>query len=231
MPLRRLIELCLTTVALTLGTTEYIAENMPEWLRSAEGIRKALYVQSQPYGLMLYGRLLLIERRYAELYGLTGTVMDAARAMHCLLPQVCQMIYLAVAKQDEGVAAEASEYLNAALELAMPDRIYLPFAEFGETLLPMLAATDDCPDALKALCGRQIAGAASIAEYNANKKEDKTPLTSSERRIALLAKEGLNSAEIAARLSLTKNTVRSALKVIYNKLEVHSRLDLSKLEL
>jgi CheY-like chemotaxis protein/DNA-binding CsgD family transcriptional regulator len=57
------------------------------------------------------------------------------------------------------------------------------------------------------------------------------PLTSWERKIALLAKQWLTVPEIAGRLSLTENTVKSAMKVIYRKLNIHSRPELSGIDL
>jgi DNA-binding NarL/FixJ family response regulator len=62
-------------------------------------------------------------------------------------------------------------------------------------------------------------------------KEAAEPLTPWERKIALLAKQWLTVPEIAARLSLTENTVKSAMKVIYRKLDIHSRPELSGIDL
>ena len=58
----------------------------------------------------------------------------------------------------------------------------------------------------------------------------RSPLTPRERDIALLAKERLSAGEIAEALFITESTVRSALKKIYSKLEVHSKAELSRLE-
>jgi CheY-like chemotaxis protein len=58
-------------------------------------------------------------------------------------------------------------------------------------------------------------------------KKAAEPLTPWERKIAVLAKQWLTVPEIAARLSLTENTVKSAMKVIYRKLDIHSRPELS----
>jgi DNA-binding NarL/FixJ family response regulator len=62
-------------------------------------------------------------------------------------------------------------------------------------------------------------------------KKAAEPLTPWEREIALLAKQWLTVPEIAARLSLTENTVKSAMKVIYRKLDIHSRPELSGIDL
>jgi CheY-like chemotaxis protein/DNA-binding CsgD family transcriptional regulator len=62
-------------------------------------------------------------------------------------------------------------------------------------------------------------------------KKTSDPLTPWERKIAFLAKQWLTVPEIAARLSLTENTVKSAMKVIYRKLDIHSRPELSSIDL
>jgi DNA-binding NarL/FixJ family response regulator len=58
-------------------------------------------------------------------------------------------------------------------------------------------------------------------------KKAAEPLTPWEWKIALLAKQWLTVPEIAARLFLTENTVKSAMKGIYRKLDIHSRHELS----
>jgi DNA-binding NarL/FixJ family response regulator len=62
-------------------------------------------------------------------------------------------------------------------------------------------------------------------------KKGGEPLTPWERKIALLAKQWLTVPEIAEELSMTENTVKSAMKLIYRKLDIHSRPELSGIEL
>jgi DNA-binding NarL/FixJ family response regulator len=57
------------------------------------------------------------------------------------------------------------------------------------------------------------------------------PLTPWEMKIALLAQERLTQREIAEQLSLSENTVHTALNVIFSKLGVHSKRELSELDL
>ena len=222
----RMGELCLASLDLLAGSVE----ELPDWLRGVESIRKILYTHGHSYGFMLHGHLLLLEGRHAELYGLTDVVMNLARSRRYLLPQVCHLIYLAVAKKKEERVIEAEEYLRRALGTALPDRVYLPFAEFGDALLPLLEAvkTDfggEKMEPLTALCRRYSAGAASV---RASRAPGKSFLTPREREIALLAKERLGVREIASRLFISENTVKSALKAIFDKLEIHSKADLAK---
>lgn len=222
----RMIDLCLASLDLSLGITG----ELPDWLRDVESIRKILYVQGHACGLMLYGKLLLLERCYPELYGLTEPAREFARGVRYELPRLSQLIYLTVAKINEGLEGQAMEYLVRALDIALPDRVYLPFAEFGSLLAPLLESVKENYDikemnALLALCRRHSSGAASIHRYL---EPEKSILTPREREIALLAKERCSAREIGSRLFISENTVKSALKIIYCKLEVHSKNELAK---
>jgi LuxR family maltose regulon positive regulatory protein len=55
-------------------------------------------------------------------------------------------------------------------------------------------------------------------------------LSRRELDIARLAKDRLSASEIASRLFLSENTVKSALKIIYGKLDVHSNTELAEKE-
>jgi LuxR family maltose regulon positive regulatory protein len=49
--------------------------------------------------------------------------------------------------------------------------------------------------------------------------------------VALLAQKRLSAKEIAEALFITESTVRSALKTIYNKLDIHSKAELAHMDL
>jgi len=125
----------MSAISLALG----IKENVAQWLYDLEMINKVLYSQSVPFALTLYSKLLLIEKKYNALFGISQLVMDSTGValgdVHYVMPQVCHLIYLAQAKYKCGNSLEAKEHLKNALALALPDKIYLPFAqqegEFG----------------------------------------------------------------------------------------------------
>ena len=224
----RMVDLCMAALDLALGITD----DLPGWLRDPEAVRRTLYVQGQPCGLMVYARTLLLEKRYPELYGLTEPMMEIRGGVICMLPLLCRRILFAAAKFDEGKEEEAAEHLEAALEIALPDRVFLPFAELGPTLLPLLKRTAHCQNGEKtanliALCERQSKSAASVLNYL---KPHREALTDREREIAALAREGLRTREIAGRLFISENTVKSALKKIFSKLKIRSRNDLTRID-
>jgi DNA-binding NarL/FixJ family response regulator len=63
------------------------------------------------------------------------------------------------------------------------------------------------------------------------KAEPFPPFTPWERRIAHLARRRLTVWEMAQEMGITENTVKSALKSIYGKLDIHSKLQLADLDL
>ncbi|MFA9424293.1 MAG: helix-turn-helix transcriptional regulator, partial [Sedimentibacter sp.] len=89
----RAVELCTMSLKLTLGETKGLAD----WIYVLESMKKVLYIHAIPYGHLLYGKLLLIEKRYNELYGLSDLMIGMAEGMNYLLPQVYHLIFLAIA--------------------------------------------------------------------------------------------------------------------------------------
>lgn len=227
--LLRMAELSLASLSLTLGNTKELAE----WLYDLESMKKVLYAPALPQGNVLYGKLLLINKRYNELYGLSGPMLGMAKKMNYLLPQVYHLIYLAIAKHSQGQTKEAQEHLGQALAMSLPDKVYLPFAEHGAMLHPLLdslTVTAENREELKQLvklAKRQEAGRKAIEK---KLLLSKSPLTPRERDIALLARERLSAGEIAEALFIAESTVRSTLKKIYSKLDIHSKAELSSID-
>lgn len=226
--LLRIAELCRASLSLTLGDTK----ELEGWLNDLESIKKVLYTPALPQGNVIYAKQLLLNKRYHELYGLTEPMLKLAEKMNYLLMQVYHLIYLTVARNAQGQNKEAQEALTKALAIALPDQIYLPFAEMGEALLPMLefarsGVSREELDRIIELAKRQGTGMKTIQK---KLNRFKSPLTPRERDIALLAKERLSAREIAETLFITESTVRSVLKKIYGKLNIHAKSELSQVE-
>ncbi|MDL2209472.1 LuxR C-terminal-related transcriptional regulator [Desulfovibrio sp. OttesenSCG-928-O18] len=225
-------ELCLAVLDLNLGNTK----DLPAWLCSVESVQKTLYAHAIPYALAIHCHMLSLEDRRVELYALAGHVMDLVqssqfgRNMNYVLPQVQINLYLAAARQREGNAEVARKHLKSALELALPDSVYLPFARLSSPLPPF----DDSlksgfpPEkvaGLEALCKRNAAGVQSVLAFL---RGGGVPLTAREREVARLAKERLSAEEIAVRLAISKNTVNTILKSVYKKLGIHTKSELAR---
>jgi CheY-like chemotaxis protein/DNA-binding CsgD family transcriptional regulator len=114
---------------------------------------------------------------------------------------------------------EAGEELRG-LEMGAVDYITKPFVR--EILLARIKTHLENGKELRRLHG---------TDRKKKTPEPFAPLTPWEQKIALLAQQRLSAPEIAEKLSITENTVKSALRTIYLKLNIHAKRDLAELDL
>lgn len=224
---QRMVDISMSIISVLLGNKDGVAP----WFYSIEGIRKSLYAPLIPFAEMVYLNLLLIDKRYNELYAVCQLALDDIRnpgaKIKYVMPQVHYLIMMAVAKYNNGDPLEAGRYLNEALDLSLPDRIYLPFADH-ECMIELLSGLNrrnferDHSDSLLSLCKRNMKGVTIIKGSISNK----SPLTPREREIALLAKERLSAKEIGAKLFISERTVKSTLGSVYSNLGINSKKEL-----
>lgn len=223
----RMVDLCMTVLSLAMGITDHVAK----WFGDVESMKRTLYAPTVPYAQILFSHLLLIDKRYSVLYGMSSQILDMAKSLRYVLPQVYHHIFLAVAKLNGPAPREARGHVKEALALALPDKVYLPFAQQHDgqfqALLESLkgeAVDKESLHAIKALERRQAKGVQVIKKAL---EEAKSPLTPREKEIALLAKERFSIKEIADQLYISTATVKTILKNVYNKLDIHSKSELN----
>ena len=122
----RMVDICLSVLSVALDTTDMVAQ----WLCDVENIRKKVYARAVPYVTVLYSHLLLIKNQHAELLGMVDDAISVAKEMDYLMPQVYSYIFKASVYYTHGRVSEAMENLEKAFHLALPDKMYLPFAQF-----------------------------------------------------------------------------------------------------
>lgn len=178
------------------------------------------------FELMVFARFLLGEKRPADaLLILKGLeVEDNPR-----LPMAKRIEYtileaLVHAQLNQGDQVRAR--LQAALELAQPGGYIRPFVEEGRTLhellkkLPRQSATSAFQaQLLEALEGGYRPQRVKI------KKPLAEPLTGREQEVLKYLISDLTVPEIAVELGVAESTVRSHIKHIYSKLNVHNRYE------
>ena len=225
----RMVEHSMSVLGLVLEIKEYY----PPWMSDLGRIKEVLHTPVVPHAQILHLKLLLLEKRFKELFGATQMLLDLHKDLsgnvRYVMPQLYCLKYLSVAYYNMGDIIKAQEYLNQALSLALPDKIYLPIAQQMDVLRPLIESAKyslqdrEAIEALIALGERQSKGVENIKKaVFANK----SPLTPREREVALLAKERLSSKEIANKLYISESTVRTILRSVYNKLDIHSKTDL-----
>jgi LuxR family maltose regulon positive regulatory protein len=197
-----------------------------------------VYWPALPYTQILYAQILILEGRYQEFYGVFKYFKGSVDNHKFILSHVYYLIFFAVAKWKEGNVLEARKYLKKAFDLALPDKIYLPFAQQDcmkdfllkaiESFEPVeVIAKKRALSEIRILCRRQDKGVNIIKK---TLLKNKSPLTSREREVAMLAKERYSAKFIANKLFISEATVRTILKSIYSKLDIHSKAELNSID-
>lgn len=176
---------------------------------------------------IVYGRLFLNGGEYLKLIGSAEQFLSVASDTHNLLSAVYIYIYLAAANYRIARVAEAEESLKKALNIAMPDRLYMPFVENCDYIEPLLnkfmnesGGSEDIANIMMLNETYKRAKEKVISAYNA---KDQPKLTEREMEIARLAADGATNKEIAKQLYISVNTVKTMLKSVYSKLSINSR--------
>jgi len=205
-----------------------VEENaMPEWLTDSNKVTGVLYDVAIPFGVLTHLRWLLYQGNNARVLGIAQGALPAAEQHHFILPQVYFHLFIAIASHRLGQKKEAETALECALSLALPDEIYLPFAEYSEIIAPLLKLQEKNShiNKLTALCTRHRLGVDKI-----RKAAMYGQLSPRESEVAHLAAAGLNNKDIASRLLISQETVKSTMKSIFQKLGIRSRVQLQELK-
>jgi LuxR family maltose regulon positive regulatory protein len=206
-------------------------QDIAGWLREgpSAAFSGRLFTQALPYAHINRARCLLLEGKPKILLGEAAAALELAGALRYSLALLYGHIHIAAALALLERRGEALTALRAALDLALPDRLLLPFAEQYSLIGPLLAALrpDLLPD-IQALAARLAAGRSAVSQELYG---DNLPfgLSFREYKTAGLAAEGLSNQEIAERLSITINTVKAHLKSVYRKSGAQSRPALEKI--
>ena len=202
-------------------------DRIPSWIARGDFEHTRILFTVKPFLNIISGRILLVNGEYPKLIGISEQFLAEASIYPNLLAQIYTRIHLAAANQKIFRDDEALDALKEALGMAMPDRLYLPFVEncdYIEPLLEQLDREDVYSDAiariLRLYATYRRASEQVTREYFTGKKP---VLTGREEEIARLVADGLTNREIAERLFVSANTVKTQLKSIFEKLGVSSR--------
>ena len=148
-----------------------------------------------------------------------------------LISEAYLRLILAMTYHNLGNDAMAIHHLDIAIELLLPDKLYMPLVEYRRPLDFLL---DErlalvSPEALvqvKKLYRQHQQGWTHLH----NRERGRTfasDLTTREREVAKLAAFGLSNKEIAERLSISLNTVKQSLRIAMDKTGALRRSELS----
>jgi len=202
-------------------------DKVQPWIKEGKFEHTKLLFPSMGFLNVVYGRVMLENGEYLKLLGMSEQFMGVGSVFPNLMCHIYTCIYVAAANSKLNRAKEAIDALRQAFDIAMPDKIYMPFVENGEYIKDLLKELqthnmyeNDILKIFELYNQYKKAVDKIIKEYAPMNKPE---LTERENQIARLVVEGLSNKEIGKRLFITENTVKARLKSVFEKLNINSR--------
>jgi len=166
---------------------------------------------------------------------------DCTRRLPCRWPRIASAVGRALLAERDGNCDRAEEEFAVALrqheDVGLPIERVETLLDWGSYLRRGRQLVRARPVLAEALAEAEAHGAAWLAARartelgraggrRRHRRDDPDALTAAERRVAVLAANGMANREIADQLWLSVNTVGTHLRRIYAKLGIHSRREL-----
>jgi LuxR family maltose regulon positive regulatory protein len=212
---------------------EYIHSLMGNDIKNHEKISNdglystKLMFPAVPILTIVQGRTLLCQGDYLKLIGSLDSYLELASIFPNKLAQIHAWVYHGAANHMMFRTGDALKALKTALDMAMPDKLYLPFVENSDFILQPLRELQRqgiYPHEIAAIIDLSSRYLRSVKQINqAFKSDKKMHLTAREQEIARLAADGYSNRSIGESLFISENSVKTMLKSIYAKLGINSR--------
>lgn len=218
------VDMCKGYVFACLGQPERI----PSWLQIGELRAADFFSQGIAFNCIVYGKTLLALGEYEELEARIPQFQICFDKFSNRLGLIHNLIFEAATRCHLYGLEKGAVVLEAALVEAQPDNLVLPFAENASHIMGMIKRVvqkspgNEFYSRILALC----------QQYESNLSGTSYPaVTLSQREVDILslAALGLTRKELAARLYISEETVKTHFKNIYQKLGVNSKVAAIKL--
>lgn len=206
-------------------------DKISQWLTDWESIENRVNLISMSFANIIFAKWLYLKEDYQKFLGISGQFLGVSSIFKNAMPNIYTYIFIAMSNNALGYEDKAVKMLRFALDMARPDDFIMPFVENEQYLSGILEEANYDVELrpfikkIKSLAKKYNNGLKSIQKNAKNK--DNFGLTSRELEVAKLASERYSNKEIGEKLFIAESTVKSNLKIIFNKLNVNSRSELS----
>lgn len=203
-------------------------EQIPPWLQICDMTSANFYSQGLSYIYLVYGKALMSSKKYLKLNTLTMEFKKRFSLFSNQLGLIHNKIFEAVSKCNLYGTNTGAVLLEAVLNETRCDRLIMPFVESSPHIIEMLEILvenhpdDDYLKHILTLCRKYKQTVQGLSYHP-------TALSQREIDILSLAAEGLGRKEMAARLYISEETVKTHFKNIYQKLGVNSKISAIKI--
>ena len=232
------IDMCTAVFNLLSGDIE----NIPKWL--SEGALTASAANRAGFGIefLIYGQVLLHKLEYLKIESIVPRMIETYSMFSNQYGIIRTHIIAASASYHLYGLDNAVPAINAAFAITDPDKLIMPYLEYGEYLLPVFKelvknyhqfevvfSKKWTEDIIKQMNAYQNAILKFKTGFSAAHPEQavtgKVRLTKREAEILKLIAEGFSGVEISKKLQVTPINIRVLTSKIYNKLGVNSRVE------
>lgn len=232
-------------LSLTLAAVDgvlYDNKNFPDWF--TRGCFEKLPAHAHPVAKVYYIRYLYsaayaVASKQFELEGVKGLALmrmlpntiepmiSQAVVDRTILPEIHLRLLCAVVYHNAGDTDSAVRHIDRALDLLLPDRLYVILADYWQNLDRLLEdrlmlKAPEALGAVKELYKVYREGWAKLSGIVRNRTVASN-LTLREREVAKLAAFGFTTREIAAKLHITESTVKQTVLKVVQKTGVRDR--------
>ncbi|MBN1314837.1 MAG: tetratricopeptide repeat protein, partial [Anaerolineales bacterium] len=201
----------------------------PESLRDSEVFA---YAHLRKYEMIVFARLQLAQNRFSEALQILDSILPEVIGMSRLGLRIEIQLLRARAFSSLGKSEKALSLIEVALSLAEPAGYVRIFLDEGDWLFQLLSlarqrySSSGYISRLLAAFGRKDKPDQKVLD----KVHQSTPvhieeLSAREMEVLNLLKSRMTAPEMADMLSVAESTVRSHIKRIYSKLDVHRRIE------
>lgn len=208
---------------------------VPHWIKAKQQSREVMTPITFGIDKLIRAKCLLNDNEIYQLLALLTAKSDEFSFEYYLFGLIEMKVMKAIAHNLIKEYKEAAKELQEAYELALPNKIIMPFIENGKytrTLLSRTAPYIDIPSAWlddiqtkSTTYAKRLSKFATIFNTTTNLKDNKPNLSHRETEILAALCQNLTRDEIATAYGLSVNTVRSIIINIHNKLGVTNNLD------
>ncbi|MFR3459281.1 MAG: helix-turn-helix transcriptional regulator [Bilophila wadsworthia] len=197
-------------------------DEIPAWVHEGRGER--MYAFAQGDFRLAQGRALLLAGDAAAVLGLFHALLQPPLFDKHRLFFIYAHIFLAAAHAMLDAREKALESLRAALDAALPDDVLMPFVENADLVLPLLLAPQETrhEDGVRRILALAEPWLRHLGLPGTRASEIPFGLSVKQYEIARLAAQDA-PAEIACRVGLGLNTVKTHLKTVYRKCGANNR--------
>lgn len=208
-------------------------DKFPGWLKESIIVERSGNLVTLCYVFNLHARYLYSIGEYDKIIGISSQMLGVADMYKSPLTKLKANIVIAAAYLARMDADNAVKYLKDAIMLAYEDDIIMPFVENYSIIGNLLDRYNTTNRDINAFI-KKIKTKAKALNTSVNKctkivkNQNNHGLTPREAEIAKLASMRYSNKQIAGQLFIAESTVKSAMKIIFNKLGISSRQELEE---